>query len=134
MLQDKDYEDIIFALAVKYLKKKNLLADFLSCSYQYHSVNLEEYELPENLSSKEKTKLILGHNVKRFIKSNKFNPVPGDDASFISCVENFFISFEGSFDWCETDMETIWYAFNLEWEDGYVEDEINKLVKKGLQL
>jgi hypothetical protein len=31
-------------------------------------------------------------------------------------------------------MEDIWYSFNKEWEDGYVEDEVNKLVKKGLQL
>ena len=134
MLKDKDYEEIIFALAVRYLKKKDLLADFLRCSYQYHSVNLEEYKLPKNLSSKEKTKQILGHNVKKFIKSDKFYPVPGDDKSFISCVENFFVSFEGSFDWCESGMEDIWYSFNKEWEDGYVEDEINKLVKKGLQL
>lgn len=134
MLQDKDYEDIIFALAVRYLKKKNLLADFLRCSYQYHSVCLEEYELPKNLSSKERTKLILGHNVKMFVKSDKFYPMPGDELSFISCVENFFMSFEGSFDWFESGMEDIWYFFNKEWKDGYVEDEINKLVKKGLQL
>lgn len=134
MLQDKDYEDIIFALAIKYLKKKGVLADFLRCSYQYHSVCLEEYELPKNLSSKGKTKLILGHNVRQFVKSDKFYPMPGDELSFISCVENFFMSYEGSFDWAETGMEGIWYSFNKEWEDGYVEDEVNKLVKKGLQL
>jgi hypothetical protein len=134
MLQNKDYEEIIFALAVRYLKKKDLLADFLSCSYQYHSVNLEEYKLPKDLSPKEKTKRILGHNVKKFIKSDKFYPTPGDELSFISCVENFFVTYEGSFDWCESGMEDIWYAFNHEWEDGYVEGEINKLVKKGLQL
>lgn len=134
MLQDKDYEGIIFALAVKYLKKKDLLGDFLRCSYQYHSVLLKEYELPENLSSKERTKLILGHNVRRFVKSSKFYPMPGDELSFIRCVENFFVTFEGSFDWIETGMEGIWYAFNHEWEDGYVEDEINRLIKKGLQL
>lgn len=131
-LKDSDYNNILFGLVCNFLKKKNLLEKFARNSYEFHSIGRHEYDLPEDISRKEKIRFIIEHNVKCYTKSYYYTD--NGCKTFYERIRNFFISYDGSFDWIDTGELEIWSKFNEEWQNNYSRSEINKLMKYGIKL
>ena len=124
--------NVLFTLALKFLKEKNVLDKFLKDSYRYHSLSKKEYELPLDLSPREKTLKILGHNVNLYLNSYRFKDL--DYEPFSERISEFFVTYDGSFEWCTSDNEDLWFELNQKWTDTFLPREIKKLRTNGLDI
>ena len=130
-LEESDYKNVLFGLVCKFLRRKNLLEKFVKCSYEFHSIKHKEYTLPECTNKKEKIRRVIEHNVTNYISSSNFNNAYCE--TFSSRIRNFFVSYEGCFDWEDTGDGRIWDAMNDEWHI-FSKSEVKKLICYGFEL
>jgi hypothetical protein len=130
MSEKEYYKKILFSLVFRFLKEKNLVGEFIKYSYEFHSLERSEYELPENICTKDRVKFVLSYNVSSYMQSYWYT----HNINFKSKINPFFQTYEGSFSWIDTVCNEIWTELDIEWRNVYIPREIDKLIKMGVKL